>query len=503
MLFNSYIFIFIFFPTVIIMYYVFIKTNRRRLSKFWLVLCSFFFYSWWNYKYIILLVGSILANYFFSSMIWRFRSLMTSTSIPDTTSPAPFHSRLDRIVFFLHRRLSFNYKRVLFLGILFNVSFLFFFKYADFFITNVNYISGESFSLLRIALPLGISFFTLQQIAFLIDASRGEVEDTGLLNYSLFVSFFPQLVAGPIVHHKEMMPQFLSDDSHRFSHRSFFSGLYIFSIGLFKKVVIADTFSSWSIAGFDHPVSLTFFSSWSVILSYSLQLYFDFSAYSDMAIGLGRMLNIELPINFNSPYKALSLQDFWRRWHMTLSRWIRDYIYFPLGGSRQSNFRTYINLLITFTICGIWHGAGWTFVFWGLLHGLGLVLNRMWRLLGIRLPKLVAWFVTFLFVSLGWVLFRSSSMHDAFRVYKAALGLNGFSFSRPSFDPIVGPFMIDFLMLFSFLFCFSFIAIFLKNSISFSERFRPSLRSAVAISTMFLFSLSYFSNTSEFLYFNF
>jgi alginate O-acetyltransferase complex protein AlgI len=498
MLFNSYIFIFIFFPLVAVIYYVLIKYGQRQLSKLWLVLCSLFFYSWWNYKYIVLLVGSILINYSFAGMIWRFRVSQTASS-----PPSPFHAALNRLVSFLQHRLSFGPKHILVLGILFNVSFLFFFKYADFFITNINYLSGEDFSLLRIALPLGISFFTLQQIAFLVDASRGEVDDSGILNYSLFVSFFPQLVAGPIVHHKEMMPQFLSDDSHRFSHRAFFSGLYIFSIGLFKKVVIADTFSSWSIAGFDHPVALTFFSSWAVILSYSLQLYFDFSAYSDMAIGLGRMLNIELPVNFNSPYKALSLQDFWRRWHMTLSRWIRDYIYFPLGGSRRGDLRTYFNLIVTFTICGIWHGAGWTFVFWGLLHGLGLVLNRLWRFVGFGLPGLIAWFFTFLFVSLGWVLFRAPSLHDALRLYKAALGGNGFSFSRSAFDAVVGPFMIDFLILLAFVFFFSLIALFFKNSISLSERFRPSLKFAVAISTMFIFSLSYFSNTSEFLYFNF
>ena len=256
-------------------------------------------------------------------------------------------------------------KEVLTIGIVANLLLLGYFKYSDFFITNINSVLNTDMSLLHLALPLAISFFTFQQISYLVDSYRKETHEYDFLNYALFVTFFPQLIAGPIVHHKEMMPQFANVRNKVKNYRNIAIGLFIFSIGLFKKVVIADTFALWATAGFDNAEVLTLLEAWATSLSYTFQLYFDFSGYTDMAIGIALLFNIKLPINFNSPYKALDIQDFWRRWHMTLSRFLKDYIYIPLGGSRKGNYRTYTNLMGTFIIGGLWHGAGWTFVFWG------------------------------------------------------------------------------------------------------------------------------------------
>jgi len=322
-------------------------------------------------------------------------------------------------------RIRIHKKSLLFFGIIANVALLGYFKYTDFFIENVNLAFDVSVPLLHLALPLAISFFTFQQIAYLVDSYRGETKEYDFLNYALFVTFFPQLIAGPIVHHAEMMPQFASRWNLVKNYRNIATGLFIFSIGLFKKVVIADSFAVWATAGFDNAPVLNFFEAWATSLSYTFQLYFDFSGYTDMAIGAALLFNIRLPINFNSPYKALDIQDFWRRWHITLSRFLRDYIYIPLGGNRKGAFRTYNNLLATFVIGGIWHGAGWTFVFWGFLHGMALVMHRFWKALGFTMPKIAAWFITFNFVNIAWVFFRAKEWDDAIKVLTGMSGLSG------------------------------------------------------------------------------
>jgi len=240
----------------------------------------------------------------------------------------------------------------------------------------------------------------------------------------VFVTFFPQLIAGPIVHHKQMMPQFSMMKNEVINYRNISMGLFIFSIGLFKKVVIADTFAIWANLGFDTATTLSLFEAWATSLSYTFQLYFDFSGYTDMAIGLALLFNIKLPVNFNSPYKSTTIQDFWRRWHITLSNFLRDYIYIPLGGSRQGNFSTYNNLMATFLIGGIWHGAGWTFVFWGFLHGIALVIHRAWSLLGYKLWNWFAWFITFNFINITWVFFRAKEWGDAVKVLDGMFSLD-------------------------------------------------------------------------------
>ena len=270
-------------------------------------------------------------------------------------------------------------KFVLFIGIFLNLAVLSYYKYTDFCIENINFIFGTDIPLLYLLLPIGISFFTFQQVAYLVDCYKFDIQEPKFLNYCLFVSFFPQLIAGPIVHHSEMMPQFLNLKNKYVNYNNLCKGLFIFSLGLFKKTAIADTFAIWVNQGFSYNQALTFFEAWRTSLSYSFQLYYDFSGYSDMAVGAALMFNILLPINFNSPYKAVNIQDFWRRWHMTLSRWLKDYIYIPLGGNKKKSYRIYINLLLTFALGGIWHGAGWTFMIWGILHGSATVIHRIWQ----------------------------------------------------------------------------------------------------------------------------
>ena len=390
MLFNSYEFIFAFLP---ITFFIYFYLNHKRLteaSKGFLVFCSLFFYSWWNISYLPIILSSMLFNY----------------GVGNSLNNEEGHHRFSK-------------KSILTFGIVSNLALLGYFKYTDFMIDNFNLLTDTNLPSLDLALPLAISFFTFQQISYLVDSYRQETKEYDFLNYSLFVTFFPQLIAGPIVHHKEMMPQFAKTSNKVKNYRNIAMGLFIFSIGLFKKVVIADTFAVWATAGFDYVETLNLIEAWATSLSYTFQLYFDFSGYTDMAIGLALLFNIRLPINFNSPYKATNIQDFWRRWHITLSRFLKDYVYIPLGGNKKGEFRTYSNLLATFIIGGIWHGAGWTFVFWGFLHGIALVIHRAWSKLGFKIWTWLAWLITFNFINIAWVFFRAKEWNDATKVLSA------------------------------------------------------------------------------------
>ena len=327
MLFNSYIFIFVFLP---ITFFTYFYINSKRLiipAKAFLVLSSLVFYSYWNIKYLPLILVSMLINFAIGNSLNG------------------------------NKNIKINKKSILTIGILFNLGLLGYFKYTDFFIENFNIISGTDIPLLHLALPLAISFFTFQQVAYLVDSYRGETDEYDFLNYALFVTFFPQLIAGPIVHHKEMMPQFASKWNLVKKYKNIALGIFIFSIGLFKKVIIADSFAIWATDGFDVAEKLNMIEAWITSLSYTFQLYFDFSGYTDMAIGIALLFNITLPQNFNSPYKATSIQDFWRRWHITLSRFLRDYIYIPLGGNRGGEFNY---LLQSFCNILTWWSLAWS-----------------------------------------------------------------------------------------------------------------------------------------------
>jgi D-alanyl-lipoteichoic acid acyltransferase DltB (MBOAT superfamily) len=396
-----------------------------------------------------------------------------------------------------------NPKTLLIIGIIVNLSLLGYFKYADFFIENFNGISGANIQPLNLLLPLAISFFTFQQIAYLVDSYKGLTKEYDFLNYALFVTFFPQLIAGPIVHHKEMMPQFASTYNLVKKYRNIALGLFIFSIGLFKKVVIADTFAVWATNGFDNAVTLNLIEAWATSLSYTFQLYFDFSGYTDMAIGAALLFNIKLPINFNSPYKALNIQDFWRRWHITLSRFLRDYVYIPLGGNKISSFRTYSNLLATFVIGGLWHGAGWTFVFWGFLHGVALIIHRAWSNLGFKMWTWLAWFITFNFVNIAWVFFRAKEWDDALKVLGAMFGISNIELIEiqkiKHLFPSIG---MDSYILPMIILGFVITLIF-KNSSNYLNTFYATRRNLFFITFIFIFAVLNLSKVSEFLYFNF
>ncbi len=410
MLFNSLEFLFLFLPITLVAFFQIARRGSYQLASLWLVLASLIFYSWGNPAYLVLLISSILFNYFVGSSLNQ-QSLI-----------------------------GLNKKLLLILGITANLAMLCYFKYANFFISTANELLSTNFNLNKIILPLGISFFTFQQIAYLVDTYRGETKQSNFLQYNLFVTFFPQLIAGPISLHKNLMPQFANQSIYRFNHKDMAIGLTVFLLGLSKKVLLADSVAVYANPIFNaaaEGVQLTFLEAWIGAIAYSLQLYFDFSGYCDMAIGAARMFGIELPLNFNSPYKAVNIIDFWRRWHITLSNFLRDYLYIPLGGNRQGGFRRNVNLMITMLLGGLWHGAGWNFIFWGGLHGLYLIINHQWRsfrkFLGHDLKKSHWWsrgfscLVTFIAVVVGWVFFRAESMYAAIAMLKAMSGVNGFS----------------------------------------------------------------------------
>lgn len=335
------------------------------------------------------------------------------------------------------------------------------------------------------------------------------------LNYTLFVTFFPHLLAGPILHHKEMMPQFDSIKSKVVNYRNIAAGLFLFSVGLFKKVVIADTFAVWANAGFDTAQTLNLIEAWATSLSYTFQLYFDFSGYTDMALGVALLFNIKLPINFNSPYKALNIQDFWRRWHITLSRFLRDYIYIPLGGNRNGEFRTYANLFTVFLVGGLWHGASWMFVAWGALHGIAIVIHRAWQQTGLIMHKYLAWFFTFNFINITWVFFRAEEWQDAQKILGGMIGLQGIVLPERllkysnGFDTLFVRFGTVYEHIDGkaqttvYLLLVLVMVLMLKNSVQLWHEFKTTRLNLLFSLTLFITALSMMSRVSEFLYFNF
>lgn len=362
-----------------------------------LTVASLAFYSYWNPPFVLLILFSIVFNFVWGSFLTR----------------AGARKRWR-----------------LFIGVAVNLSLIGYFKYTGFFIENANALFSLSSKVPDIFLPLGISFFTFQQIAYLVDCHRGITREHSFLQYCLFVTFFPQLIAGPIVHHGEMMTQFSDERTFRYNPENMATGFAIFSMGLFKKVIIADTLSPWVADIFDgngEPAMLV--ASWIGSLAYTFQIYFDFSGYSDMALGLGHFFNIKIPVNFDAPYKSRNMVEFWQRWHMTLSRFLREYLYIPLGGNRKGTPRRYVNLMAVMLIGGLWHGAAWTFVFWGGLHGLYLCINHGWgkisTRLGFRLPLVLAWALTFVATVFAWVFFRAATFGAATNIIKGMAGFNG------------------------------------------------------------------------------
>lgn len=405
MLFDSYIFIFAFLPICLFIYGVLTKYKQFASALSWLVIASLFFYGWWNPPYLCLLLLSITVNFMLGQLLRQRAKKAMDNRVP------------------------------LYIGVTLNLLFIGYFKYAYFFIANLNQFVSQPIAFDPIILPLGISFFTFQKIAFLVDASRGEIKEFRFLDYCLFVTFFPQLIAGPIVQHKQIIPQFANHHKLNVSSGNFSIGITIFFIGLFKKIVFADSIAVYANASFDAAatgVLLTFWESWFGAIAYALQLYFDFSGYSDMAIGLAYLFGIKLPLNFFSPYKAKNIIEFWHCWHMTLSSFLRDYLYIPLGGNRKGPLRRYFNLIMTMLLGGLWHGANWTFVLWGMLHGLYLTINHLWRWLfgSWKLPSTLCHFLTFSAVVVAWVPFRAENIQVSTSMLRAMFSVQSISLPK-------------------------------------------------------------------------
>lgn len=404
MLFNSAEFLFLFLPLVMLAFHLAQRYGSVAVSLKVLVLASLFFYGWWQPVYLLLLLVSAFGNFYLAKLIHHYRS-----------------------------------KTLCAVAVTLNLASIVYYKYANFVLENLALASGQSWQIEQILLPLAISFFTFQQIAYVVDVyKKGEIEHS-LTNYLLFVTFFPQLIAGPIVHHGTMMPQFADQQRVGIRLNQVAVGLSIFSIGLFKKTVLAD-----GVAAYANPVfnavdqgqlQPDLLVAWGGALAYTAQLYFDFSGYSDMAIGLALLFGIALPLNFNSPYQSLSITEFWRRWHITLSHFLRDYLYIALGGNRLGVFRRYLNLFLTMLLGGLWHGAGWNFLIWGALHGSYLIVNHgfvalkpnlRWRL-PTGLAVALSWGITFVAVVVGWVFFRATTLDGALVMLAGMVGYNGVS----------------------------------------------------------------------------
>ncbi len=416
MLFHSFIFLFVFLPLTILAHRLALRLGGAGAAMAALTVASLTFYGWWNPPYLAVILGSILGNFCLGSLIRK--------------STRKARKRRARALTGL--------------GIGANLLTLGYFKYWNFFLDNAHAIFGATPAAASVVLPIGISFFTFQQIAYLVDNYQRPIPDASFIRYTLFVTFFPQLIAGPIVHHREMMPQFRHRSFARPAFSMIAAGLFFLAAGLFKKLALADNLSPVVGQLFEEAArgkTLEFWQSWTGAFAYSLQIYFDFSGYSDMAIGLGLLFGIRLPVNFFSPYKATGYIDFWRRWHITLSRFLRDYLYIPLGGNRRGPARRYVNLLLTMLIGGLWHGAAWTFVLWGGLHGLFLALNHGWHHVRPPLGFIPGWIrrgvagaVTFASLTALWIFFRAPDFAQAGAVLRGMGGMNGSGWARkPSF----------------------------------------------------------------------
>jgi D-alanyl-lipoteichoic acid acyltransferase DltB (MBOAT superfamily) len=475
MLFNSYPFLLVFLPLTLAGFFALGRVSRPAAAA-WLTLASLVFYGWWSPPYVALLLASIAFNYTMGARISRARA----HGVPAAA------------------------RGLLIAAVAVDLATLGYFKYANFFLDTLGAVSGLDVSTARIILPLGISFFTFTQIAFLVDTYRGIAREYNPIHFALFVTYFPHLIAGPILHHKEMMPQFARRRIYVPQAGNLAIGATIFAIGLFKKTVLADGIAPFVAPVFDGAAAdpPTLFMAWGGALAYTFQLYFDFSGYSDMAIGLSRLFGVQLPLNFDSPYKSRSIVEFWRRWHMTLSRFLRDYVYFALGGNRRGRVRRYVNLFLTMLLGGLWHGAGWTFVAWGALHGIYLAVNHAWIAARERLGwtrasaggAAVAWLVTFVAVVVGWVLFRAASFGDAVAILRGMTGYHGVALPAAfaSRMPAVADWMTrhgvdfslggggQFLQMYAGIAVLAVIALALPNTQELLARFRPGLGAPAA-----------------------
>ena len=484
MLFNSYVFVLLFFPLCLAGYFGLNYRKHYTLAQLFLLAMSLWFYGFFNPAYLSIIIVSIILNYGFSMALLSVRSQVLK-------------------------------KLLLAVALCGNVGILFYYKYFDFFMVNVTALIGMDYTLKNILLPLGISFFTFQQLSYIIDSYKGEVPKYNFLQYASFVAYFPQLIAGPIVTHDELVPQFMDETKKRINWDNMSQGLYMFVLGMAKKVLIADTFGLAVNWAFANVGLLDSTNALIAMMAYTVQIYFDFSGYCDMAIGIARMMNFDLPLNFRSPYKAVTIGDFWSRWHMTLTRFFTKYIYIPLGGSRRGLARTCINTLVVFLISGIWHGANWTFILWGCLHGVCMVTEKCFRTYINKIPRCINWFMTFLFVSLTWVFFRADSIGQAMEFLSRLVSFD--------FGPINANILAAFelpelvfmlkqihlgsmapkLLLAGFFAAAMVLMLGMKNAYEWMGHFKPTLLNMLMISFLLMWCVFSFAGISTFLYFNF
>jgi len=465
MIFSSYTFLFKFLPPVFGVYFL---LNRLRLTtpaKYWLVFSSLFFYWYGSDYFLPYFVGSIIFNYLMGVWLGKFREKSK-------------HIRITLLT----------------VGITGNIILLAYYKYMDFIITNINFLTDKDIPLLHIPLPIGISFFTFQLIAYQVDSFRGKTGEYSFLNYLLFITFFPQLIVGPIVHHKDVVPQYENPETSKLNYENIAIGMYIFSMGCAKKILMADPLTAWAQPAFDHAQELSMIESWFSSVSYTLSYYFDLSGYGDMAIGMGAMFNINIPVNFNSPYKARNFADYWRRWHITLSRFLGDYIFRSIFEKGDSSRRFYFAIFITFLVSGFWHGAGWTFVVWGIFNGMFVIFAHMMTRANKSLPFPLAWFLTFCGVVFVRILFVSDSFGDAIYVVGTLFDFGTLRFAEM---PHASPEQAAYILVGFF------IVFLLPNSTEVKERFKPSFKCAIFAVILLVFSILNMSSVGDFLYFQF
>lgn len=480
--FNTYLFILIIMPLTVVGYFILNKFNATIAMRF-LVIISLFFYGYSGIQPLMWLMISMIINYSIVLML---------------------------------RKGIFNKKIVLFVGIVFNIAVLFYFKYFNFVITSINQLFQKTFSLKNILLPLGISFITFQQIGYLVDSYREKNQSYTMLDYILYVTYFPKILMGPIVKAEEFIPQLHDSKKKIINKVSLVKGIRMFNIGLFKKVVFADTFARAVEWGFGDIAATTSMDLILVMFAYTFQIYFDFSGYSDMAIGVSTMLNIELPMNFDSPYKAYSIRDFWKRWHMSLTKFLTEYIYFPLGGSRKGKYRTYVNTMIVFLISGIWHGASWTFIFWGILHGMLQVFDRLTERFRKNIHPAMQWMTTFGTVSILWLLFRANSITEWMTMMQHIFTFNNMAVS----DGLINSFILPETKFLTYLthtsvlselvrgfpmllFYVMALVVCLCFENTFKRKYDDSVISSVVSAAMSVFCLTCLSSEAVFVYFNF
>jgi len=464
MLFNSFGFIMLFLPCTVCGYFL-LNKNSYRAAEVFLLIMSWVFYAWNVPAYLLVIVSSIVANFCISRLI---------CDVKNTSA----------------RKLLF------FIGLVFNIGLIGYYKYLSFVLWSANFFLHTDFFIKSIVLPLGISFYTIQQISFLIDVYKGDRSNYRFIEYALYVSFFPQLVAGPIVYHTEFLPQLKDETKRQLNFENLTKGLIWFTLGLSKKVMLADRLGRAVEVGYTDVSALSCADAWLVMFAYAFQIYFDFSGYSDMACGIALMFNFELPCNFNSPYKSLSIRDFWKRWHMTLTRFLTAYIYIPLGGSRKGTVRLILNTIVVFLVSGIWHGANYTFIIWGILHGLLLLINRFTSKIGEKVPVFVKWPVNFLSISVLWSLFRANGLKQWIMFIRALISFDGGSISESVlevFDPYLS---WKLLLAVSFIIC-----IFFENN--YNRKIKLSMPRIIGGAALLACCLVTLSRTSIFLYFNF